>query len=49
MQLRMQTFGIDIPYQFLFMLSYVLAVLVTAVVVGKAVRPAALGIPHGRE
>lgn len=46
LQLRIQAFGLDIPYQLLAMLPYVTALLALAGIAGKATPPAALGIPY---
>ncbi|MEO1592850.1 MAG: ABC transporter permease [Cyanobacteria bacterium J06632_22] len=49
LQLRIQAFGLDIPYQFLAMLPYVTALLALAGIAGNAVPPAALGVPYSKE
>ncbi|GAB4211639.1 MAG: ABC transporter permease [Synechococcales cyanobacterium] len=49
LQLRIQAFGVPIPYQFLSMLPYGVALLAVIGLVGKAVAPAALGIPYVKE
>ncbi|MEM6598541.1 MAG: ABC transporter permease [Cyanobacteria bacterium P01_D01_bin.36] len=46
LQLRIQAFGLDIPYQLLAMLPYVTALLALTGLAGKATPPAALGIPY---
>ncbi len=48
LQVRLQAIGVDVPYQFLLLLPYIL-ILVTLVLVGrKATGPAALGNPYKR-
>jgi len=47
--IRLQVMGSSIPYQFLLMLPYIFTVAVLAGVVGKAISPAALGIPYNKE
>ena len=49
LQLRIQAFNLNIPYQFLTMLPYVLALFALVGLVGKSTPPAALGIPYERE
>ena len=49
LQLRIQAFGLEIPYQFLAMLPYVTALLALAGIAGKAIPPAALGMPYTKE
>jgi general nucleoside transport system permease protein len=49
LQLRLQAFGIEIPYQFFLMLPYVLTMLVLAGVVGRTVSPGAMGKPYTKE
>ncbi|MEO0985041.1 MAG: ABC transporter permease [Cyanobacteria bacterium J06639_14] len=49
LQLRIQAFNLDIPYQFLTMLPYVTALLALMGIAGKATPPAALGIPYTKE
>ncbi|MEL6138801.1 MAG: ABC transporter permease, partial [Cyanobacteria bacterium J06628_6] len=49
LQLRIQAFGLEIPYQFLAMLPYVTALLALAGIAGNAVPPAALGLPYTKE
>ncbi|MEL6263747.1 MAG: ABC transporter permease [Cyanobacteria bacterium J06626_6] len=46
LQLRIQAFGLDIPYQLLAMLPYVTALLALTGLAGKVSPPAALGIPY---
>jgi general nucleoside transport system permease protein len=45
LQFHVQALGLDIPYQFLLMLPYVLTLLVLAGYAGTARAPAALGVP----
>ncbi len=49
LQLRIQAFNLNIPYQFLVMLPYLTALLALIGLVGKSTPPAALGIPYERE
>ncbi|MGD1863827.1 MAG: ABC transporter permease [Phormidesmis sp.] len=46
LQLRIQAFGLDIPYQLLAMLPYLTALLALTGIAGKVNPPAALGIPY---
>lgn len=46
LQLRIQAFNLNIPYQFLVMLPYVIALLALIGLAGKSTPPAALGIPY---
>ncbi len=49
LQLRIQALGVNIPYQFLIMLPYAIALLALVGLAGKSAPPAALGIPYNRE
>jgi ABC-type uncharacterized transport system permease subunit len=49
LQLRGQTFGLGIPYQFFLMLPYLLTIVVLIGLVGRADAPAALGVPFTRD
>ncbi|AFY99266.1 ABC transporter permease [Calothrix sp. PCC 6303] len=49
LQLRIQALGVNIPYQFLIMLPYVVALLALVGLVKKSAPPAALGIAYNRE
>ncbi len=49
LQLRIQAFNLNIPYQFLVMLPYAIALLAMVGLAGKAMPPAALGIPYSKE
>jgi len=49
LQLRIQALGINIPYQFLIMLPYVVALLALVGFIRKSPPPAALGITYNRE
>ncbi|MBE7383212.1 MAG: ABC transporter permease [Leptolyngbya sp. SIO1E4] len=49
LQLRIQAFNLDIPYQFLAMLPYAVALLALIGLAGKSSPPAALGIPYQKE
>ena len=49
LQLRIQALGVNIPYQFLVMLPYVIALLALVGLAGKSTPPAALGVPYLKE
>ncbi len=49
LQLRIQALGINIPYQFLIMLPYVVALLALVGLIRKSPPPAALGIPYQQQ
>jgi ABC-type uncharacterized transport system permease subunit len=49
LQLRIQAFNLNIPYQFLVMLPYAIALLAMVGLAGKSTPPAALGIPYSKE
>ncbi|MGB7085154.1 MAG: ABC transporter permease [Phormidesmis sp.] len=49
LQLRIQAFGIEVPYQLLAMLPYATALFALAGLAGKAVPPAALGTAYVKE
>ncbi|OLP19105.1 branched-chain amino acid ABC transporter permease [Leptolyngbya sp. 'hensonii'] len=49
LQLRIQAFGLNIPYQLLVMLPYGIALLALIGLAGQAIPPTALGIPYQRE
>ena len=49
LQMRLQAYGINFPWQFLMMFPYVLTMLVLAGIVGKTVGPASMGKPYNRE
>jgi len=46
LQLRIQAFNLNIPYQFLVMLPYLIALFASVGLAGKSTPPAALGIPY---
>jgi simple sugar transport system permease protein len=46
LQLRIQAFNLNIPYQFLVMLPYLIALFALVGLAGKSTPPAALGIPY---
>ncbi len=46
LQLRIQALGANIPYQFLVMLPYVIALLALVGFVGKSTPPKVLGTPY---
>ncbi|WP_414620651.1 ABC transporter permease [Calothrix sp. CCY 0018] len=49
LQLRIQALGVNIPYQFLIMLPYAVALLALVGFMKKSPPPAALGIPYSQE
>ena len=49
LQLRIQAFNLNIPYQFLVMLPYAIALLAMIGLAGKSTPPAALGVPYSKE
>ena len=49
LQLRIQAFDLKIPYQFLAMLPYAIALFALIGIAGKSTPPAALGIPYSKE
>ncbi len=49
LQLRIQALGVNIPYQFLIMLPYAVALIALIGFVKKSPPPAALGIPYHRD
>lgn len=49
LQLHLQAFGFEIPYQFLLMLPYVLTVVVLVLASSRAVAPSVLGVPYVRD
>lgn len=49
LQLRIQAFNLHIPYQFLVMLPYTIALLALIGLAGKATPPTALGVPYPQE
>ncbi|PZV07573.1 MAG: ABC transporter permease [Leptolyngbya sp.] len=49
LQLRVQAFNLNIPYQLLTMLPYVIALLALVGLAGKSTPPSALGIPYLKE
>jgi general nucleoside transport system permease protein len=49
LQLRIQAFNLNIPYQFLAMLPYLTALFALVGLAGKSTPPAALGIPYIKE
>ncbi|MCP4753898.1 MAG: ABC transporter permease [Proteobacteria bacterium] len=49
LQIKLQISGVDIPYQFLGMIPYLVTMVVLAGIVGRAVAPAADGIPYKRD
>ncbi|MFQ4144804.1 ABC transporter permease [Chlorogloeopsis sp. ULAP02] len=49
LQLRIQALGANIPYQFLVMLPYAIALLALLGLAGKSTSPSALGLPYFRE
>jgi simple sugar transport system permease protein len=49
LQLRVQAFNLNIPYQLLTLLPYLVALLALVGLAGKSTPPAALGIPYTKE
>ncbi|MCL4441846.1 MAG: ABC transporter permease, partial [Firmicutes bacterium] len=49
LQVRLQAQGINIPYQFLLMLPYIITIIALAGFIGRAVKPAAQGQPYHRD
>lgn len=49
LQLRIQALNVNIPYQFLVMLPYAIALLATIGLAGKSSPPSALGVPYTKE
>lgn len=49
LQFRIQATGVNIPYQFMLMVPYVLTLVVLVVFVARARGPAAIGVPYQRE
>lgn len=49
LQLRIQALGVNIPYQFLVMLPYAIALFALVGLAGKSSPPAALGLPYFKE
>jgi ABC-type uncharacterized transport system permease subunit len=49
LQIKLQILGVNIPYQFLGMIPYLITMVILAGVIGRAVAPAADGIPYDRE
>lgn len=49
LQLRIQTFDLNIPYHFLNMLPYILTIVALSGVIGKSAMPAAVGKPFLKE
>jgi len=48
-QIKLQVMGVHIPYQFLGMLPYIITMVVLTGLIGRAVAPAADGVPYDRE
>lgn len=49
LQMRMQAYGIGIPYQIMLMLPYIVTVIILIITGTKTTAPAALGVPYERE
>jgi len=48
LQIKLQIVGVKVPYQFLSMAPYVVTMVVLAGLIGRAVPPAAVGLPYER-
>jgi simple sugar transport system permease protein len=48
-QIKLQVMGVHIPYQFLGMLPYIITMVVLTGLIGRAIAPAADGVPYSRE
>ncbi len=48
-QIKLQISGVNVPYQFLGMLPYIITMIVLAGVIGRAVAPKADGVPYIRD
>jgi len=48
-QIKLQVMGVHIPYQFLGMLPYIITMIVLTGLIGRAIAPAADGVPYSRE
>jgi ABC-type uncharacterized transport system permease subunit len=48
LQMQMQIIGVEVPYQVLLMLPYIMAMLALAGVVGRVRGPASVGKPYTR-
>lgn len=49
LQFRIQATGVNIPYQFMLMLPYLLTLVVLVIFMARARGPAAIGVPYRRE
>ena len=49
LQLRLQGVGLDIPFQFLLIVPYVLTIVILVGLVGRSRPPAALAMPYEKE
>jgi simple sugar transport system permease protein len=49
LQFRIQATGVNVPYQFMLMLPYVLTLVVLVIFMARARGPAAIGVPYRRE
>lgn len=49
LQFRIQAIGVNIPYQFMLMLPYVLTLVVLVIFMARTRGPAAIGVPYQRE
>ena len=48
LQIKLQIVGVNVPYQFLSMTPYVVTMIVLAGLIGRAIPPAAVGVPYER-
>jgi simple sugar transport system permease protein len=49
LQIKLQIVGVNVPYQFLGMVPYLVTMFVLAGVIGRGLPPAASGIPYDKD